>query len=238
MDHSSLLRTYISVKSWLILESGSNSPSLNMALDEVLLGAMPRMQRPVLRFYEWAVPAATFGYFQKYSDVEQMTSLRPLVRRPTGGGLVPHDGDWTYSLVFPAGREWHALKAAESYRRVHEWLQTAFARLAATTELASQCRKAEPGQCFDGHEKFDLLFHGKKIAGAAQRRTRDGLLIQGSVQPPSTLSRSDWQQAMLAVASAQMGVGWIEFQLSAGLPEDAANLAAQKYSQDRYNRKR
>ena len=39
------------------------------------------------------------------------------------------------------------------------------------------------GPCFAGYEKFDVLWHGKKIAGAAQRRNKLGLLIQGSVQP-------------------------------------------------------
>ena len=85
--------------------------------------------RPVLRFYGWTEPAATFGYFQKYADVERATRLRPLIRRPTGGGIVPHDADWTYSLVFPPGHEWHSLKAEESYRRVHEWIRSAFAKL-------------------------------------------------------------------------------------------------------------
>ena len=77
-----------------------------MAVDAALLQAAPSLASPVLRFYSWAEPAATFGYFQKYSDVERMTLLRPLVRRPTGGGLVPHDSDWTYSMVFPPGTAW------------------------------------------------------------------------------------------------------------------------------------
>ena len=226
------------MKSWLILESGPGPAAWNMAVDETLLAAMPRLQKPVLRFYGWTERAASFGYFPKYPDVERLTSLRPLVRRPTGGGIVPHDADWTYSLMFPAGHEWHRLPAAESYRRVHEWLQAAFARLKAPTGLASHCRKAGPGQCFAGYEKFDLLWQGKKIAGAAQRRTRDGLLIQGSVQPPPALSRMDWQRAMCAVTSPPAAAEWTEFKLDAGLRERAGNLAAQKYSQDEYNRKR
>src|SRR5205823_2318492 len=76
---------------WLLLQSGPDSPAFNMALDEALLASMPRLGRPVLRFYGWTEKAASFGYFQKYAEVERMTSLRPLVRRPTAGGLVPHD---------------------------------------------------------------------------------------------------------------------------------------------------
>ena len=78
---------------WLLLESGPGSAAFNMAVDETLLEAMPWLQRPVLRFFGWTEPAASFGYFQKYSEVERATLLRPLVRRPTGGGIVPHDAD-------------------------------------------------------------------------------------------------------------------------------------------------
>jgi len=224
---------------WYSLQSGPGAAAFNMALDEALLEAMPRLQRPVLRFYGWTERAASFGYFQKYLEVERLTLRRPLVRRPTGGGVVPHDTDWTYSLVFPAGHEWYALKAVESYRRVHEWIQAAFARLNVAAELAPCCRKAEPGQCFAGHEKFDLLWRGKKIAGAAQRRTRNGLLIQGSVQPPPpAISRKGWQEMMRAVAPFEDDVRWAEFEPDAGLRNRAANLASEKYSQDHYNRKR
>src|ERR1700691_1284225 len=71
-------------------------------------------------------PPASFGYFQKYADVEPATSLRPLIRRPTGGGIVPHDADWTYSLAFPPGHDWHGLAAVESYQRVHAGISTRF----------------------------------------------------------------------------------------------------------------
>ena len=142
---------------WFLLNSGKCAAAFNMALDEALLEAMPRLQTPVLRLYGWTEPAATFGYFQKYTEVAATTKLRPLIRRPTGGGIVPHDADWTYSAVFPAGHEWHSLKAEESYRRIHDWLRLAFAGLQVETELAPCCKKSLPGQCFVGHEKYDLL---------------------------------------------------------------------------------
>jgi len=224
---------------WLLINSGRCDAAFNMALDEALLEAMPRLQQTVLRFYGWTEPAATFGYFQKFSNVEQATPLRPLIRRPTGGGIVPHDADWTYSAVFPPGHEWHSLKAEESYRRIHDWLRLAFAELKIETELAPCCKKSLPGQCFAGHEKFDLLWRGKKIAGAAQRRNKLGLLIQGSVQPPAvSIARSDWERAMVAVAAAQFGVRWQTGAADAGLLAAANQLAGEKFSLAHYNQKR
>jgi lipoate-protein ligase A len=224
---------------WYLLQSGPGDYAFNMALDEALLQAAPRLGQPVLRFYSWKEPAASFGYFQKYAEIEQMTPLRPLVRRPTGGGLVPHDADWTYSLVFPPGDGWYSLSATESYQRVHEWIRAAFAQLALATELAPSCLKTQPGQCFAGQEKFDVLWLGQKIAGAAQRRTRDGLLIQGSVQPQRlSQTRADWQRAMCSEAGAGQGAQWVEFQPDAPLAERAHELARLKYSQASYNQKR
>jgi lipoate-protein ligase A len=258
---------------WFLLQSGPGSPAFNMALDEALLEAMPRLGRPVLRFYGWTEPAATFGYFQKYADVERATRLRPLIRRPTGGGIVPHDADWTYSFAFPPGHEWHSLKAEESYRRVHEWIQSAFAKLNVTTELAPSHKKSIPsfrssrreealesgsqpstlnpqpgnqslltsaptGQCFVGYEKFDVLWHGRKIAGAAQRRNKLGLLIQGSVQPPPiSLARTDWQKAMGDVGRIKFEAEWSDFAPDETLRERAKFLAKQKYSQMEFIRK-
>lgn len=225
--------------SWFLLESGPGDFAFNMAMDEALLEAMPRLLRPVLRFYSWKEKAASFGYFQKYTDVEKMTLLRPLVRRPTAGGLVPHDADWTYSLTFPNTHEWYALSATESYQRAHEWIKSAFARLNIPTELAPSCRKAETGQCFSGYEKFDLLWNGRKIAGAAQRRRREGLLIQGSVQPSSlpSLERRQWERGMCDTISPGH-VRWWQFQDDRSFLKIVADLAARKYWQSAYNQKR
>ena len=232
---------------WLLLNSGPGAAAFNMALDEALLQAMPRLQTPVLRFYGWLQPAATFGYFQKISEVESATHLRPLIRRPTGGGIVPHEADWTYSVIFPVGHEWHSLKAEESYRRVHDWLRLAFAELKVDTELAPCCRKSEisnlksqiPAACFIGHEKSDLLWRGKKIAGAAQRRNKLGLLIQGSVQPPPIgLVRDHFEAALCLVAEKSFGVSWQRLAAGADVSAVAEQRAADKFSQSWYNQKR
>jgi lipoate-protein ligase A len=224
---------------WFFLNSGKCDAAFNMALDEALLENISRLGKPVLRFYGWTEPAATFGYFQKFSEVECVTLLRPLIRRPTGGGIVPHDADWTYSFVVPPNHEWHLLKAIESYHRIHEWIQNAFAKLKVETELAPHCKKSAPGQCFVGHEKFDLLWHGKKIAGAAQRRNKLGLLIQGSVQPsPVKITRADWENAMQSAASEKYSVEREDFLPDENLRARAKALADEKFSKDSFNRKR
>lgn len=221
------------------MRSGRCGHAFNMALDEALLESAPQLGRPVLRFYGWTEPAASFGYFQHIADLERTTHLRPLVRRPTGGGLVPHDSDWTYSLAVPPTHPWFELRAAESYKRMHRWIQTAFGRLAVETELAPCCRRELPGQCFAGYEQSDLLWHGRKIAGAAQRRTKTGLLIQGSVQPPPPgIHRDAWERAMIDAALAAWDVRWAPLTTNEGLAERTRQLAVQKYALDAYNRRR
>jgi lipoate-protein ligase A len=225
-------------ESWLLLNSGPGPADYNMALDEALLEAATRLEKPVLRFYGWTQHAASFGYFQKYEEVARLTALRPLVRRPTGGGLVPHDADWTYSLVFPPAHEWHAVRAPEGYQRVHQWLRQAFARIEVTTELSHLSRKDLPGLCFVGAEQSDLLWHGRKIAGAAQRRNRQGLLIQGSVQPPPIgLARADWQKAMCDAAVEKWTVAWRPFEPDTALIERAESLVRTKYSLAEHNQR-
>jgi lipoate-protein ligase A len=111
---------------------------------------------------------------------------------------------------------------------------TAFARLNVAATLAAESQKEIPGQCFAGPEKADLLWQGRKIAGAAQRRSRTGLLIQGSVQPPPALDRSVWESALCGT----MEVEWKP--LPDGLlPEELARrLEREKYGLAAFNQKR
>jgi len=225
---------------WYLLDSGPGSFAFNMALDEALLASSSGIGRPLLRFYGWTEPAASFGYFQKYSEIEQMTLLRPLVRRPTAGGLVPHDNDWTYTLVFPPEHSWYLLQAVETYRRVHAWIRDAFEDLGLTMELAPDARIAGPGQCFIGYEKSDVLWRGQKIAGAAQRRRRDWLLIQGSIQPGflEGTTRHNWQSALCRKIAISEAIEWDPFIPEEPLLEKVRSLANTKYFNDAYNRRR
>ncbi len=224
---------------WRVLESNHQPAALNMAVDEALLTSASQHGAPVLRFYGWSEVAATFGYAQRWSDVEQWTPLRPLIRRPTGGGVVEHDADWTYSVVIPPGHFWYALSAVESYRQMHEWIQAAFRLLGASTELASCCRTEAPGRCFVGAEKFDLVVEDRKIAGAAQRRNRLGLLIQGSIRPGGIrASRPDWHQAMLEIRRRHHRATWQPHTLETDTLDLARDLARTKYALADYNRRR
>ena len=222
---------------WNVWGCGKCEPTQNMAADEALLEFAKEIDAPVLRFYGWKTSAATFGYSQKYAELEKLTLLRPLIRRPTGGGLVSHDRDWTYSLCVPPHHVWYSLKAKESYRKIHEWLRDAFLLSKIQTELNPTAVKDIPGQCFMGAEEMDLLWQGKKIAGAAQRRNRKGLLIQGSVQLPIECERKHWHVNMLAAGTILFGTEPQVFIPSSGFEERVAELG-RKYASEEYNQQR
>src|SRR5207245_6475497 len=76
----------------------AHSGAMNMALDEALL---EHATAPSIRFYRWQSPALSFGYFGKFTDVDAYAPAHDLVRRWTGGGIVFHGDDLTYSIVIP-----------------------------------------------------------------------------------------------------------------------------------------
>ena len=224
---------------WYLLDSGAGAASWNMALDDALLSAVAELGRPILRFYSWIEPAATFGYFQRYAEVKALTALRPLIRRPTGGGLVPHSRDWTYSVVVPPDHSWYELSAVASYKRVHEWLRRSFSDCGIATELAPCCNPVGPGQCFVGAEKYDLLLGFEKIAGAAQRRNRLGLLIQGSIQPPPHgLQRKLWQDAMVTAGPDFASRRFERMEDPRSVIDQTAQIDANRYGTSAYNQRR
>jgi lipoate-protein ligase A len=220
--------------SWYFLDTGKGESAWNMALDEALLRSVAELKRPILRFYSWTEPAATFGYFQPYAQIAAWTPLRPLIRRPTAGGLVPHDNDWTYSVIVAPAHPWYELRASESYLHLHRWVTASLRAANINAEVGVVAQKEIPGQCFAGAERYDVLLNGRKIAGAAQRRAREGLLIQGSVQGlPQGADRALWQNQMRANP-----VVWDELLISDEIRARAEELAKTKYSQSSYNERR
>lgn len=148
----------------------------NMATDEVLLRSKPGS--PILRIYDWDRPTVSIGYFQALPklDVE-------VVRRWTGGGLVDHRQDLTYSLIIPRSESFALARPQISYAEIHAVIRDAFLELGFDAILAEAEKSVTEGGCFaGGWAEGDVLCQGHKVAGAAQRRCRFGVLHQGSVQ--------------------------------------------------------
>ena len=225
-----------------------------MAVDFLLLQRYPPANVSRFRHYGWRAPAFTFGYAQKMAFVRGQ--LPPgetfdVCRRPTGGGIVDHRDDWTYALVIPRGHPLEERRAAQSYLAVHEALAHALRTqgVDAVTKPAAEAGADESteagdgapviaGVCFQRAENHDVV-HARshaKIAGAAQKRNKHGLLFQGSIARTAVGPEGavDWERfeedfvARLAAAlSATAGpVPWPEFHEDevSGLTEQYASL--------------
>ena len=185
-----------------------HSAAMNMAIDEALL---EHATVPSIRFYQWHSPALSFGYFGKLGDVARYASERDLVRRWTGGGIVFHGDDLTYSIVIPGNHPAFVESSRSIYEKVHSALCEALngigrgAKLSASAALYERpkSRKGDLqiapavenrrsldstvvdrhyNDCFANPVRADVVIDDRKIAGAAQRRTHRGLLQQGSIQ--------------------------------------------------------
>jgi lipoate-protein ligase A len=121
------------------------------------------------------------GYFGKLSEAKEGLPDVEFVRRWTGGGIVDHRGDWTYSLIVPRDREIARMKGGESYRAIHRILLEVLRSEGGAPDLSTGKRKSGD-MCFENPVEHDLMdAGGAKLAGAAQRRGKLGLLHQGSV---------------------------------------------------------
>ncbi|MDX2185649.1 MAG: lipoate--protein ligase family protein [Opitutaceae bacterium] len=208
----------------------SGGAAENMAADFLLLKRYPQSGYARVRHYGWHRPACTFGYSQKIDYVRSQLAggeTVELCRRPTGGGVVDHRNDWTYALVLPPGHDLFEAPAPRSYRAVHEIIATLLAAKGEPVELKESCEPSGeecapgPGVCFKKPELFDVLRRddGRKVAGAAQKRTKQGLLFQGSLARSAVSPGFDWvafeQEWVLGLAQllgAEPGTApWPEF---------------------------
>src|SRR5437899_12897670 len=112
------------------------SAAMNMAIDEALLDSVAV---PSIRFYRWQSPALSFGYFGKFADVAEYATERDLVRRWTGGGIVFHGEDLTYSIVIPVSDQIFAESSMSLYAKIHRTVVNALAETAAPARLAVIC---------------------------------------------------------------------------------------------------
>ncbi len=188
----------------------------NMADDLLMLERHPNPQSLRFRHYQWSNPAYTFGYGQKRFQVADMLPGKEveLCRRPTGGGLVDHENDWTYGLALPSSNSLCRGYPIRLYRLLHEALADALRGMGQPAELAHPngpkkgIEKSPPPTgrpdlaiCFKESQKFDVVVpeSGRKIAGAALKRNRYGLLAQGSIDKGAIRQGLDWNRFLEAV---------------------------------------
>jgi lipoate-protein ligase A len=150
-----------------------------MAVDEWLLETA---ELPVLRVYGWQGEWASLGYFGGIAAARAAFPGVGLVRRWTGGGMVDHRADWTYTIVAPRGEPLAGWRGAESYRRIHNALAETLVSEGVEARVGGGEGETGAALCFENPVHHDLLgADGRKLAGAGQRRSRSGLLHQGSL---------------------------------------------------------
>jgi lipoyl(octanoyl) transferase len=161
------------------LDGSSGSAALNMAIDETLLEIATV---PAIRLYRWDHPAVSFGYFGRSEEAAKIAEGRDLVRRWTGGGIVLHGTDLTYSIALPSTGQYSLRSHIDLYSAVHSAMRDVLVRDGLPAMLANFAPEKISDACFANPVRWDVMLDSQKIAGAAQRRTRAGLLQQGSIQ--------------------------------------------------------
>jgi lipoate-protein ligase A len=215
--------------SWRLLVHGAGSPAWNMAVDEALLR---EVSGPVLRLYEWSIPAVSLGYFQAATVAPEGRSF---VRRYTGGGLVDHAHDFTYTLVLPRAHAWMELSAPESYAHIHRGVQAVLETVGIGVELTPEAAALESESCFQKPVRFDLVAAGEKLGGAAQRRTREGLLHQGSILLPDPKLNEAVRKAFAAAFARRLDFDFAPGELTASETARARDLERDRYGTEAWN---
>ncbi len=217
-----------------LIIGGSASPAWNMAADEALL---EHALTSTLRIYQWDRPCMSIGYF---SRSKLLPPGVPFVRRASGGGIVRHGSDLTFSAVFPRAHPFARENAGEAYRVIHECLRRALLEHGIRTRLADCCVKDGTGLCFSGYEKYDLLDESipQKIAGGAQKRSSKGFLHQGSVLLESPApAPGQFARALAAQFARHFELSVTPSEFTAEEEQFARSLEMQRYSKPEWNEK-
>lgn len=198
---------------WELIDSGDLSPQAIMDKDACLLDQLDPQGPSILHFYNWNVPSLTYGYFIDPThhlnvDVLQKYGLQK-ARRPTGGGIIFHLTDFAFSILIPSNHPKFSLNTLENYAFINEKVANSVAHFTSQS-LQPQLIVQEPEciskECFPfcmaKVTQYDLMIGGKKVGGAAQRRTKQGLLHQGSLfllQPPIDLLKKILKNGELVI---------------------------------------
>lgn len=177
--------------SWRLIIDGPGNAAWNMSVDEALaVSARKKGRPPVLRLYDWAGPALTLGYFQKYNEEVDRGFCEKcaldVVRRLTGGRAVVHDPEEvTYSFSAPFSPHFEGQDLQQTYRNLSKAFIHGLNRLGMNAVMSTAKRPGQrPGRnpvCFQSLSFAEAAVDGRKIIGSAQKRWSNGFLQQGSI---------------------------------------------------------
>lgn len=210
----------------------ARSGAENMAVDQWLLEGLG--DTALLRYYTWSEPTVTLGYFESLADAKRDFPSEELtyVRRWTGGGIVDHRVDVTYSLFFPKGHPVEQMRGNQSYEMIHALLADSMQKSGVECKLTLEEENAGARSCFVHPVPYDIVDpSGKKLAGAGQKRSKYGLLHQGSVQGIEDVAQ--WQLFFSAALSESLAE--IEVQLP---KTELEELAHARYASEKWLLKR
>ena len=185
------MRDWAREATWRLLVTEATDGATNMAIDEALWRARQTAETPpTLRFFAWDPPTVSLGYGQALDDHVDVAACRALgvglVRRPTGGSAIYHDGpecELTYSVVATNDDLDVTMDLLEAYR----WIARALARgiralgVAADVVAVPRSKGQAPAFCFARTGRYEIEIGGKKLVGSAQRRRGRCFLQHGSV---------------------------------------------------------
>ena len=170
----------------MIIDTGIHRAEENMRLDEQMLYSLDPEGSPILHFYEWESPSITYGYFLDPADELDLDVVKKegisLARRPTGGGIVFHLWDYAFSFLMPSEHPFCYPTPLENYRFVNRCVAEAMRPFFQDSSQLLDFDSGVAGSfCMAKPTIYDVIVNGKKAAGAAQRRRKNGYLHQGTI---------------------------------------------------------
>lgn len=169
---------------WRLLDSGAGTGVEQMAVDAGLMDRARETGEAVLRLYAWSRPTLSFGRHEasrgRFSPATLAAAGVDAVRRPTGGRVLLHDHEVTYSVTAPVTGD-EPLRA--SYRAINRILLDAMQAMGLAAAEADPSPTPRPGgaACFAEPNAGELVVGGRKLIGSAQVRERGALLQHGSI---------------------------------------------------------
>lgn len=153
----------------------------NMRRDEALLAR----GEPALRLYGWMPEAISLGNSQRIDELDPhaVRDYRlEVVKRGTGGGGILHNAsEVTYAVVVPIDHPALPRGLPASFAYLGGGVRTALRALGLPAELESVPDLTRDALCYVRQQGTNLVVHGKKISGGAQRRTRNAILQHGTL---------------------------------------------------------